>query len=283
MLILWFVLALQPKKTPLRLALLLVLLPIPIIFYWACSRDIYPTVNPHSGGATGTGLLGSTLGIIAIFAFLPTCLRIPLKRSLENRPNIIGRAAFALSALIFALISHGHASHHELSQALGLGTLLAWGPLTWHFLNRYTWHEYERRWKNSALIWWILLLHTGWITFLPGISERLKFTHALVAHSHLAMAGLVTSVLVIALQHLDLKNPLRGSFWLWQLGTAAHILILMTLGWLEHDHSAELFYGADWTQTFFYLRLIAGLAMWTASLHWFTQNLCHDANPRSPQ
>lgn len=50
---------------------------------------------------------------------------------------------------------------------------------------------------------------SGWLTFLPGIPERLKFTNGLVAHAHLAMAGVVTSVNGMILNQLDPARPLR--------------------------------------------------------------------------
>ncbi len=255
-----------------KFLLLAALLPIPFLFYWACSRDVYPTVNPHSGGATGTALLGSTLAIVALFAVLPTFLRVPLKPS-ALPVNWPGRVIFALSALVFALSSHGHATHHDLSQVVALGTLLAWGPLGWYHIIRYEWRAAERPWLRAAFVWWLLLLHSGWLTFLPELSERLKFTHALVAHSHLAMAGLITSAFFVILQRLDPTRPLRGGFWLWQLGTAAHVIVLTTLGWLETENPTELFTSAPWTQTLLALRLLSGLALWTASLIWFLQSL----------
>ncbi len=151
--------------------------------------------------------------------------------------------------------------------------MLVWGPLSWLFLVRHEWHASERPWVRAGFLWWFLLLHSGWITFLPGVSERLKFTHALVAHSHLAMAGLITSVHFVILQRLDLTRPIRGGFWLWQGGTIAHVVLLSILGWLETENPSELFTGASWTNTFLAFRLLAGLAMWTASLWWYVRVL----------
>ncbi len=278
MLLLWATLAFQPNKKPNHFALLAALLPIAPLFYWASSRDVYPTVNPHSGGATGTALLGSTLAIVALFALLPALLRIPLKPAFKNRPDWPARLAFAVSVFVFLFSSHGHATHHHLGQVIALGTLLLWSPLGWNHLRRYEWHAAELPWLRAAFVWWFLLLHSGWLTFLPELSERLKFTHALVAHSHLAMAGLISSAWFVILQRLDLARPLRGGFWFWQLGTAAHVIILMILGWLETESPSELFTSAPWTNTFLALRLLAGAFMWLASLHWLVQCL----HPRGP-
>ena len=51
-------------------ALLLALLPVPAILYWASGPGVYPPFNPDSGGATGSSLLGSSLGIVAVLAYL---------------------------------------------------------------------------------------------------------------------------------------------------------------------------------------------------------------------
>ncbi len=64
------------------------------------------------------------------------------------------------------------------------------------------WAPVSRRWLGAAFVWWCLLVLTGWLDFLPGISERVKFTNVLVAHSHLAMAGMVTSLNVALLLNL---------------------------------------------------------------------------------
>ena len=60
--------------------------------------------------------------------------------------------------------------------------------------------------------------------FLPGLLDRVKFTNALVAHAHVAMAGMVSCFLVIVLIALNQGTALAGlfdsraPFWLWQGG-----------------------------------------------------------------
>ncbi|HEY8991012.1 MAG TPA: hypothetical protein VIM46_03475, partial [Luteolibacter sp.] len=61
----------------LRAVMLAGLLFVPGVLYWSAGRDVYPSVNPDSGGATGASLLGSTLALITLFGFLPLMLRIP--------------------------------------------------------------------------------------------------------------------------------------------------------------------------------------------------------------
>ena len=72
-LILWLVLMRQAaRRNPLPAAwawaLLIALGAVPFVLYWAAGPGVYPAVNPDSGGPTGASLLGSTLGVIAIFA-----------------------------------------------------------------------------------------------------------------------------------------------------------------------------------------------------------------------
>jgi cytochrome c oxidase cbb3-type subunit I len=250
-----------------RAACLLLLLAVPSALYWASGGEVYPSVNPHSGGATGASLLGSTLGIVAIFGVLPAFLGI---RATDTR-RFAHRAFwgyFVFSCAAFAVIDHGHASHHAAGQIIGLSLLLGWLPLAWTYFRRFAWTPPARPWLAAAFVWWALLVTTGLLTFLPGFSERLKFTHALVAHSHLAMAGLVTSLHLAILNELRPDRPLRTGFRLWQTACATYVAAMLILGWQENARSAELFRAETWTQALMAIRLVAGLAMAFASLRW---------------
>lgn len=244
--------------------LLVVLAAVPALLYWSAGREVYPAVNPDSGGATGASLLGSTLGIVAVFGLVPILLGVRRREG--------GRVAWFWWALlgafcVYGAIDHGHASHHAAEQIAGLGLLLLWMPLLWCYGRRWNWSPGTRRWATAAGAWWMLLVTDGWITFLPGFSEAGKFTHALVAHAHLAMAGLVTAVNFVVLNELDPGRPVggRGAFWLWQAGCAAHVGLMLVLGAGEAERPADLFYGVDWTRAIFAGRLAAGVAMAGAS------------------
>ena len=236
------------------------LLAVPSLLYWSAGREVYPSVNPHSGGATGASLLGSTLGIVAVFGLLPVLLDVPRHRG-------CGVAwfwwALAGSFAVFGWIDHGHASHHAPGQIVGLGLLLVWIPLLWAYGAAWAWTSGARRWALAAGAWWTVLVASGWATFLPGVSEAWKFTHVLVAHAHLAMAGLVTAVNFVVLHELDVGRPTggRGVFWTWQIATVAHVILVFFLGARENSAAADLFYGVDWTRWVFAGRLLAGLAM----------------------
>ena len=163
-------------------------------------------------------------------------------------------------------INRGDSSHHDLEQIVGLGVLLAWVPLLIWWWRRQAWCEGARPWLVAACWWWAVLVVSGWVTFLPEISERLKFTNGLVAHAHLAMAGLVTSVNGVILNQLDPARPLWRGFAVWQGAAAVMVVGLMAMGWFERDHAGAFFYGAWWVDAGYGLRLAAGVAMALASI-----------------
>jgi cytochrome c oxidase cbb3-type subunit 1 len=265
LLVLWGLIAWRGRKDGrVRPGLLLVLLAVPLVLYWAAGPGVYPAVNPDSGGATGTSLLGSTLALVAVFGALPHLLRLE-KIRLEK----LFWPAFAVSAAFYAGMRHTHASHHELGQVVGLGLLLTWIPLVVGYARSWSWAGDSRRWLAAAFGWWLVLVITGFLTFLPGFSERLKFTNALVAHSHLAMAGLVTCLHGALLLNLSGSwRPAAWSFRAWQAGCAVHCAALLWLGWQE-GADLTILYGrggvADWC---YGLRLAAGLVMFAASINW---------------
>lgn len=250
----------------LRGGLLVVLLVVPPVLFLASGRDNYPAVNPDSGGATGAALLGSTLGIVTLFGVLPVMLSLR-----RTGPVAWFWVALVGSWAVFLGMEHGSVSHHRPGQIIGLGLLLAWVPLLIGYWLKFDWPPGARRWLRAVFAWWLLLVVTGWLTFLPGWSERLKFTNGLVAHAHLAMAGLVTGVNAIILHTLGGGLVRRDAFWLWQAGCAAMVGLMLGLGWVEDEHAGDLFRGETWTQLIYGGRLVAGLAMTTASVLWLKE------------
>jgi len=246
-----------------RFAVLALLLFVPAVLYWSAGRGVYPSVNPDSGGATGTRLLASTLGIVAIYGFLAETLGVT-----NVRRRVWFWGYFVFSGAVCVAIEHGNASHHEAAQVAGLATLLGWLPLAWLYLRSDRGIPAARRWWAAAFGWWVALIGSGFWTFLPGISERMKYTNAMVGHAHLAMAGLVTSANFAVLAELRAVNPTRG-FWLWQGACVVHVAVLLGLGWLEAGHAVDLYFSSLWTQVFYALRLAAGVAMLVASVEWW--------------
>jgi cytochrome c oxidase cbb3-type subunit 1 len=272
-LVLWLVLLRQAGRRNPRLpgwawALLIALGAVPFVLYWAAGPGVYPAVNPDSGGPTGASLLGSTLGVIAIFGLLPWLLR--LERVAGTRAQWSYAGAFALSLLLYAGLGKGNTSHRQTEQIAGLGSLAVWIPLVWFYARSFVWAPATRSWLAAAFAWWLLLVLTGWIGFLPGFSERVKFTNVLVAHAHLALAGLVTSLHVALLLQLGPgRAPRAGSFWLWQLGCAAQLVALFWLGWRESAEPALLYGRGGPADLAYGLRLLGGGAMFAASVDWW--------------
>jgi len=172
---------------------------------------------------------------------------------------------------VFAVIDRGNASHHAWGQVAGLAVLIAWVPLAWVYFRRFEWDTSAGRWLGAAFAWWLVLVVTGFLTFLPGLSERLKFTNGLVAHAHLAMAGLVTAVNFVVLRQLEPRTEPRGNFRAWQGACVVHVGALMILGWSEAEKAGEFFRSEGWTQGFYATRLAAGAFMLAVSARWLMQ------------
>lgn len=256
----------------LAVAVLALLFAVPFVIFWAGDPSVYPAVNPHSGGATGASLLGSTLVLVLLFGLLPRLLGLP-----QEKPERLFWPAMALSVAYLSGMRHTHASHREIGQIVGLALLVAWVPLAALRARATRWPETARPWWRAAFWWWAALMADGLLTFLPGWSERLKFTNALVAHSHLAMAGLVTSAHGAILVSLGGAWPVRRwAFLLWQAACVVHVVALLWLGWQEAADPALLIQrggAADWA---YGLRFAAGLAMFAASVAWLRAAWQHD-------
>lgn len=255
-----------------KLALLAGLLAVPYLLYRASDPSHYPPVNPDSGGATGGSLLGSTLGIVAVILVYPWLARLPRNRR-DRWPHLVG-GVFVLHALWYAMLDHGDRSHHEPAQVLALCSLVVWIPLLVPYLRRFTWPRGARIWLAAFGGWGAALVITALITFLPGVLERWKFTHALVAHTHMAMAGMVTCLAVLVLLAQDDERrwspafTRAGPFAAWHLGLLAHVLALLLLGTVEGEHPAMLFFAEGPSRWAFAIRLAAGMLMTWASYRW---------------
>jgi cytochrome c oxidase cbb3-type subunit 1 len=240
---------------------------VPLVLYWAETPGTYPPVNPETGGATGASLLGSTLVVVGIFGLIPWLLRLP--SSDQARPRWWFAAGLALSLSLYAGIGHGDVSHHRPDQIVGLGSLIIWIPLAWWYARAFQWAPASRPWLVAAFGWWALLVLSGWVIFLPEVADRVKFTNVLVAHSHLAMAGLVTSLHLAVLLNLGPgRAPHAASFWLWQAGCILHVGALAWLGFQEAAAPALLLTRGGVADVCYGLRLLAGVAMFVASVDW---------------
>lgn len=245
----------------------------------ATSTATYPPVNPDTGGPTGASLLGSTLGVIVIFAGTP--LLLGLAPRVDRRT--LGRAAaetfgaLALHGALFAAVAQGDHSHREPLQIGAVFSLLIWAWLLPRWLRRFEWPEGSRPWLLAFLAWGAALLATALPMFLPGLLDRIKFTNALVSHSHLAMAGMATSFVALLLVVLNDRTRLRGvlgdrvAFGLWNAGNAVHVTVLAFAGVLEGADPGIVFRGDPSIALLYGARALAGGAMLAAAARWLAR------------
>ena len=254
--------------------LLAALLAVPTAMYFSAGPHLYPAINPNSGGATGTSLFGSTLALVVIFAAAPDLLGLPVGPG--RRKSSLLWPALAAAGALFVTLDHGHASHHAAGQIAALGVLCAAPWLIARAWRRREWQPGSAPWLFAALAWGVLLVADGWFTFLPGFSERLKFTNGLVAHAHLAMAGLITSLNAAFLLNLGDSPRVRAAlggrwtFWLWQAGCGLQVAVLFALGWGEGADPQTVFDQSGVTKLIYSVRWVAGAAMTAASIAWLT-------------
>jgi cytochrome c oxidase cbb3-type subunit 1 len=238
----------------------------------ALRTDVYPAVNPHSGGPTGTSLFASTLGILPLLFLLPTLLRVESTRTSFCRHCPLGW--WMASVLLFPFLPHGAVSHHQGSQILVLALLLPWPWILWHFLPRFHWHASGQAWLHAMLWWFLVLVGTAFVMFLPGINERIKFTNTLVGHAHMALAGCVHSFCMVILCQLPLGSSLkqalgkRSVFLLWQASLVVMVLVLITYGLVEGQEPWREMMGTSLRKLSYTIRAICGALMTASSLYW---------------
>jgi len=248
---------------------------VPLVLALSASRSVYPAVNPHSGGATGWSLLGSTLGMIVIFIAAPVVAGA--KRTGSGRALAVAWIALALSGAVFALVGHGDRSNHEPAQIAALGTLLVWPPLLVWLYRQYEWPEGSKRWLGAFGFWGTVLVSTAFVMFLPGILERSKFTNVLVSHSHVAMAGLVTSFGMLLLISLDESGrAFRAAgdgvtFWVWQGAFVTHVGVLALGGFYESAEPGLAFGPSALLDGVYAIRALAGAVMLAVSAVWLAR------------
>jgi cytochrome c oxidase cbb3-type subunit 1 len=248
---------------------------VPLVLALSASRSVYPAVNPHSGGATGWSLLGSTLGMIVIFIAAPVAAGA--KRTGSGRALAASWIALALSGAVFALVGHGDRSNHEPAQIAALGTLLVWPPLLAWLYRQYEWPAGSKRWLGAFGVWGTVLVSTAFVMFLPGILERSKFTNVLVSHSHVAMAGLVTSFGMLLLISLDESGRAAraagdgATFWVWQAAFVTHVAVLAFAGFNEGADPGLVFGPSLLIDVAYAIRALAGAVMLVVSAIWLSR------------
>ncbi len=254
-----------------RLIGLVLLLAVPFLIYIASNPAIYPPINPDTGGPTGASQLESTLVVLAILLLLP----FGLSRRKASLFGVTTAAwvVFAAECLLCLGLGRANVSHHRPAQWISLGSLLVWIPLTPAYYAAFDWHPNTRRWRIAFLCWWSVLVPTGWMLFLPGVLDHFKFTDGLVGHSLLAMAGFVSSLLLFVMVQLMGEDGwiFNGtwSFCLWQASVLAYVLIMFFAGWREGFDPAFAMVPGILRNSIYGLRLVLGVLILLASLHWF--------------
>jgi cytochrome c oxidase cbb3-type subunit 1 len=251
-----------------RLLGLLGLALVPLALWRAADPAVYPPVDPSTGGPTGVSLLGSTLAVVWILLAAP--------RTLLARRSGGGRAARGVWVLwfaelvVFLLLEPLGGKHADWWQVAALGLLLPWPVLVARDWRGFVWPEGSAPWRGWALGWWALLVLSGWVVFLPGVLDRLKFTSGLVAHSHLAMAGFTSAFCLLLLGCLlPAWRAATGRFHaVWNVAVAVHVAVLAAAGWREGGDHGWMLETAGWRHACFGLRWLAGAVMLGVSIRW---------------
>ncbi len=252
----------------------ILLLCVPFVLYIASNPDLYPPINPSTGGPTGASQLESVLVIVLILFLLP--YGITKRIATRARWHRICWILFAMESLLCLSLGRQDASQHNPVQYLSLATVLVWAPLMPLYYRAFSWPVHARIWLRATYAWWAMLLVTGWLVFLPGILDRFKFTDGLVGHSLMAMAGFVTTLLilllVVLLGHDGSIFRSVWAFWAWQIGTFAYVVIMFYAGWIEGIDPAFTIVPGPLRNAIYWLRLLLGVAMTAASLNWLWQS-----------
>jgi len=238
---------------------------VPVVLYWSADANVYPPVNPDAGGPTGASQLESTLAIVAILLALP----FGISRSWGSIAGVV----FAAEALLCVALGGGSVSHHRPAQFLSLGSVLLWVPLIPAYYSGFEWPGNTKRWRLTWLGWWVLLVPSGWVLFLPGLLDHFKYTDGLVGHALMAMAGFVTSLLIFVLVVLlGEEGKIFDAHWayvLWQASTLGYIAIMLVSGWIEGNNPMFALVPGAGRNAIYGVRLVLGSLMTVASLGWF--------------
>jgi cytochrome c oxidase cbb3-type subunit 1 len=181
----------------------------------------------------------------------------------------------AVTVALWAALPGGDRGNDEPLQLLALAALLPWLLLLPRYGRAFRWPPEARRWLAALAAWGLLLLPTAVVGFLPPVLRTWKFTDALVAHAHLAMAGLCSAFAALVLVALAERPGLRGAlaaplpFWAWQGGCATMVVVLFVVGTAEGLDPGLLLRPASTAVTLAYAaRWAAGLAMLGAAIAW---------------
>lgn len=244
----------------------LALVPVSLVF--AASPAVYPPVDRTTGGPTGSSLLGSSLIVVGLMLLLPRLAAV----SHSDRKTRGIWFFFAFSWIVFGVTEAMGGTHFEAIQIGAMILLLPWAwwlPSEW---SRFEWPAGSRVWRTAMFAWWALLVISGFLMYLPGVLDHLKFTQGLVAHSHLAMAGFTTSFCALLLVLLTGKRI--GPEWsvvAWHFAALAMIVTLAFMGWREGDGPSWMLSLPAWREWGLVIRSASGLLMLWVSVIWLIE------------
>jgi cytochrome c oxidase cbb3-type subunit 2 len=240
---------------------------VPWALWQASSADLYPPVDPSTGGPTGASLLGSTLVVVGLLLLLPRACALDRKQPGLRPRGTMGY--FIACWVVFAAAEIAGGSHHDALQIGALALLLPWPWLVLRDWRCFRWPDAPHGWCIATLLWWLLLVASGWVAFLPGVLDRLKFTHGLVAHSHLAMAGFTTSFCALLLRLTGHRFGRLSSALAWNLAALAMVAVLAATGWREGAGIGWMVDAPLERSAALVIRALCGLVMLAASLQWW--------------
>ncbi len=274
LMVLWCVLALawrdrsQSWSKQRKLAALLGLsglLLVPASLVFASSPAVYPPIDRTTGGPTGSSLQGSALVVVGLMLMLPR-VAATAKRDAKSKGIWI---FFGLSWLVFGVAEAMGGTHHDAHQIGSMLFLLPWVwwlPKDWA---EFIWPPGSRVWRGAMFAWWGLLVVSALLMYQTGVLDRIKFTQALVAHSHLAMAGFTTSfcaLLLVLLTNKRMGGALTVS--LWHLAAFVMIVTLALMGWREGGDFSWMAARPWWRECGLVVRAACGLVMTGVSVMW---------------
>jgi cytochrome c oxidase cbb3-type subunit 1 len=251
-----------------RALILLGLLTVPLALWITTSPETYPPIDRSTGGPTGASLLGSTLIVVALMLALPHTFGWPARWRFTRWLMALWVAQW----ITFLLLEWRGGTHHEWPQILGLALLLPWMLIIPRYWSQATWPEHTRGFRIATYAWWSMLVLSGWIEFLPGILDRMKFTNGLVAHAHLAMAGFTSSYLLMMIAAMSGKeavSTLRSGLPWWHGATFLYVIAMMLAGWWEGADYSWMSVAPLWRESLFLLRLSCGVVMFLVAWRWW--------------
>ena len=171
--------------------------------------------------------------------------------------------------LIFGAAEWIGGTHWQFHQIGAMLLLLPWAMLLPWDWAAFVWPAGTRRWRLAVFGWWALLVISGVTMYLPVLLDRIKFTQALVGHTHLAMAGFTTSFCALVLVAVGGRS--LGSWrWVaaWHGSVWVMIGVLAAMGWREGGEFSWMTLPAGWRSAGLHLRAACGGVMLATSMVW---------------